>query len=223
MAAAKRRDKRAEGEDSAMLKIWGRTNSINVQKVMWTVAELGLPHERIDAGGRFGVVGEDWYAAMNPNRRVPVIDDAGFILWESQAIVRYLAAKHAPGTLYPTDLQERALAEKWMDWAQSTVAGPLFAVFFQLVRTPPEQRNQQQIRQGAEQAAPLYAMLDAALAGREWLVGGRLTIAELAVGPFAYRWLALPLQRPAMPNLEAWHARLMARPGFRAHVALPLS
>jgi len=206
-----------------MLKIWGRTNSINVQKVMWTVGELGLPHQRIEAGGRFGVVGEAWYKKMNPNSRVPVIDDDGFVLWESQAIVRYLAAKHSPGKLYPTDLRERALAEKWMDWAQSQLGGPLFAVFFPLVRQPPEQRNQAQIRQATEACIPLYAMLDAALAGQEWLVGGRLTIAELAVGPFAHRWLALPIQRPSMPSLEAWYARMMERPAYREHVALPLS
>ena len=206
-----------------MLKIWGRTNSLNVQKVMFTVGELGLPHERIEAGGRFGLVGEDWFKRMNPNSRVPVIDDDGFILWESHAITRYLAAKHSAGKLYPTDLQERALAEKWMDWAQSMVAGPLFAVFFPLIRQPAAQRNQAQVRQGTEACIPLYAMLDAALAGQDWLVGGRLTIAELGVGPFLHRWMALPMQRPAMANLEAWYKRLMERPAFREHVALPLS
>jgi glutathione S-transferase len=206
-----------------MLKVWGRTNSINVQKVMWTVAELGLPHERIEAGGRFGVVGEDWFKNMNPNSRVPVIDDDGFILWESHAIVRYLAARHSPGKLYPTGLKERALAEKWMDWVQAQVGGPIFAVFFPLIRQQPAQRNQEQIRQGFEACVPLYAMLDQALAGQDWLVGGRMTIAELGVGPFAHRWLALPIQRPSMPNLEGWYKRLMERPAYRQHVALPLS
>jgi glutathione S-transferase len=206
-----------------VLKIWGRTNSLNVQKAMWAVGELGLAHERIEAGGRFGLVGEDWFVRMNPNKRVPVIDDEGFVLWESHAIVRYLAAKHAPGTLWPTDLQERALAEKWMDWAQSMLGGPLWSVFFPLIRQPPAQRNQQQIRQGFEGSAQLFAMLDAALAGQDWLVGGRLSIAELGVGPFVHRWMALPVQRPAMPTLEAWYRRLMERPAYREHVALPPS
>lgn len=206
-----------------MLKVWGRTNSINVQKAMWTVAELGLPHERIDAGGRFGLVGEDWFKRMNPNSRVPVIDDDGFVLWESHAIVRYLAAKHAPGTLWPTDLKERALAEKWMDWAQSMLGGALFQVFFPLIRQPAAQRNPAQIQQGIAGCIPLYGILDQALAGQEWLVGGRLTIAELGVGPFVHRWMALPIQRPAMANLDAWYRRLMDRPAFREQVALPLS
>lgn len=206
-----------------MLKVWGRNNSINVQKVMFTVAELGLPHERIEAGGKFGVVNEDWFKKMNPNSRVPVIDDDGFVLWESHAIVRYLAAKHSAGKLYPTDLKERALAEKWMDWAQAQVGGPIFNVFFPLVRQPVAERNPQQIRQAIEACIPLYAMLDAALAGQDWLVGGRMTIAELGVGPFAHRWLSLPIQRPSMPNLEGWYQRLMERPAYREHVALPLS
>lgn len=206
-----------------MLKVWGRTNSLNVQKVMFTVGELGLPHERIEAGGRFGLVGEDWYRKMNPNSRVPVIDDEGFVLWESQAITRYLAAKHAPGTLCPTDLQERARAEKWMDWAQSTLGGPLHSVFFPLIRQQPAQRNPATIREGTQASVELFAMLDQALAGQSWLVGNRLTIAELGVGPFVHRWLSLPVQRPAMANLEAWYKRLLERPAYRAHVALPLS
>ena len=206
-----------------MLKVWGRNNSINVQKVMFAVAELGLPHERIEAGGKFGVVNEDWFKKMNPNSRVPVIDDDGFVLWESHAIVRYLAAKHSAGKLYPTDLKERALAEKWMDWAQAQVGGPIFNAFFPLVRQPVAERNPQQIRQAIEACIPLYAMLDAALAGQDWLVGGRMTIAELGVGPFAHRWLSLPIQRPSMPNLEGWYQRLMERPAYREHLALPLS
>ncbi len=132
-----------------MLKIWGRTNSINVQKVMWTVAELGLPHERVDAGMAHGIVGEPWYAEVNPNRLVPAIDDDGVVLWESNAIVRYLAAKHAAGVLMPTDAVTRAKAEMWMDWQQTSLLGfgPLFV---NLIRTPPENRDMAAVRSGQE-------------------------------------------------------------------------
>ena len=132
-----------------MLKIWGRTNSINVQKVMWTVAELGLPHERVNAGMAHGVVNEPWYADINPNRLVPAIDDDGVVLWESNVIVRYLAGKHAAGTLMPADPAMRAKAEMWMDWQQTALPG-FGPLFLGLIRTPPEKRDMAAIRAGQE-------------------------------------------------------------------------
>ncbi len=111
-----------------MLTIWGRANSINVQKVMWTVGELGLGHTRIDAGGAFGGLDTDEYAARNPHRRVPVIDDDGVIVWESNAIVRYLCARHAAGTLWATDPAERAMADRWMDWQAASLVADLATV-----------------------------------------------------------------------------------------------
>src|SRR6476660_7889848 len=132
-----------------MLKIWGRTNSINVQKVMWTVGELGLKPERVDAGMAHGIVNEPWYAAKNPNRLVPAIDDDGVVLWESNVIVRYLAAKHAAGTLMPTDPATRAKAEMWMEWQQTAFPGfgPLFVG---LIRTPLAKLDMNAIRAGQE-------------------------------------------------------------------------
>src|SRR5580700_11331791 len=128
-----------------MLKIWGRANSINVQKVLWVSEELGLFFDRVDAGMQFGVVDTPEYQALNPNALVPTIDDDGFILWESNAIVRYLAAKYGaqdgPNSLWPDDLQTRALADRWMDWQQMLWAKGLREVFWTLVRTPQEQRD----------------------------------------------------------------------------------
>ena len=119
-----------------MLQIWGRPNSINVQKVMWTVGELGVPYEHTAAGMHFGQNDQDWYLAMNPNGRVPMIKDDDFVLYESNAIVRYLAARHGAGTLFPDTLQARAEADQWMDWQQTTLNPPMGVVFIGLIRTP---------------------------------------------------------------------------------------
>jgi len=206
-----------------MLKIWGRTNSVNVKKVLWCADELGVNYERVDAGLQFGVVNEPWYRKMNPNGLVPTIDDAGLVLWESNTIVRYLAAKHGSGTLWPAHPGERAAAEKWMDWVISTLSGPYRDVFWGLVRTPPEKRNAEQIEAGKRKCVELFAMADAALAGRRFIGGDRLTIGDIPLGCFAYGWYAMPVERPAMPNLDAWYARLGERPAYRKHVMLPLS
>lgn len=206
-----------------MLKIWGRRNSLNVQKVMWTVAELGLKHERVDAGGTFGVVNDPAYTALNPNRTVPTIEDDGLVLWESNVIVRYLAAKYASGRLIPTGAADRAKAEMWMDWQQTVVSPPLGPIFLGLIRTPPEKRDMNAINAGAERVARAMHILDGALAGRAYLMGDAFTVADIPVGCAAHRWLALPLERPNLPNLKAWHDRLAQRRPFAEHVMLPLN
>jgi glutathione S-transferase len=205
-----------------MLKIWGRTNSINVQKVMWTVAELGLRFERRDAGMMHGVVNEPWYGELNPNRLVPAIDDDGVVLWESNVIVRYLAAKHAAGILMPTDLATRARAEMWMDWQQTALPGfgPLFVA---LIRTPPEQRDMAAIRANQESTEKGLRLLDQYLSNRSTMIADHLTVADIPLGCVAYRWYALPIERPELANLRAWYERLTQRPAFAEHVMLPLS
>ena len=206
-----------------MLKIWGRCNSINVQKVMWTVGELGLAHERIEAGMAFGQVGEPWYRAMNPNGQVPTIDDDGVVLWESNVIVRYLAAKHAGGGLMPQGHADRARAEMWMDWQQNVVMPGLGPVFLGLVRTPSGKRDMAAIRAGEKSVAAALAILDRHLAGRSYIAADRMTVADIPLGAAAYRWYHLPIERPELPALRAWYERLAARPAFREHVMLPLT
>ena len=207
-----------------MLKIWGRTNSVNVQKVMWCVGELRLGHERIDAGMAFGKNNEDWFLALNPNGRVPLIDDEGFTLWESNSIVRYLAAKHDLGGLYPESLTERADAERWMDWLLTVLNGPMTVVFWNLVRTPEGQRDMAQVAQGVKESRAAFAMLDKQLSGRDYVLGEQLTMADIPVGAMTYRWYAMPeIERPDLPNLQAWYERLSQRPAFRQHVMLPLT
>ena len=147
-----------------MLKIWGRNNSINVQKVMWTVAELDLPHQRIDAGGAFGLLDTPTYGAKNPNRLVPVVEDGDLVLWESNAIVRYLAAKHGAGRLWPEDPGQRALSDRWMDWTFTTIMPDLGVVFWGLIRTPSEKRSMAAIEASSEKLAQIFGRLDAHLA-----------------------------------------------------------
>jgi glutathione S-transferase len=206
-----------------MLKVWGRVNSINVQKVLWALDELGTPYERVDAGLAFGVVNEPFYRRMNPNGRVPTIDDDGLVLWESNAIVRYLAAKHGAGTLWPSDLRARADADRWMDWTATTFGPAMTPVFWQLVRTPPEKRDAAVVAAGEEQTAKLMELFDGCLAGRPYVAGAAFTMGDIPVGTFVHRWYALPLRRPKLANVDAYYARLKARPAYAKHVAKPLS
>ena len=206
-----------------MLKLWGRVNSINVQKVLWALEELKVPYERTDAGLQFGVVNEPFYRKMNPNGRVPTIDDDGFVLWESNAIVRYLSAKHGVGTLWPNDPRQRADSDRWMDWATSTVAPALTPVFWGLVRTPPEKRNMAAIEADAEKVAQAFQVLEQALEGRDYVCGKTFTMGDIPLGTFVYRWYALAVKRPTLAKVEAYHQRLQRRPAYKKHVMLPLS
>lgn len=200
-----------------MLKIWGRTNSSNVQKVMWCVGELGLEHDREDAGGPFGRTRDPDMLARNPNARVPTVEDDGLTLWESNVIVRYLAARHDAGGLWPEDARDRAEADRWMDWQQTTVAGPVTKVFWGLVRDP-GRYSEEEIAAAASQGAEVWKIADARLGGRDWLAADRFTMADIPLGVVARRWFELIDDRPAMPGLEAWYARLCERPAFARHV-----
>ena len=207
-----------------MLKIWGRKNSVNVQKVLWCAAELGLDYERIDAGLEFGLNNEEWFLALNPNGRVPLIQDGDFTLWESNSIVRYLCATHDLGGLYPKSPRQRAAAERWMDWQLSTLAGPTSIAFRNLVRTPPGKRDAAAVAAAVEEANSALLMLDRHLAAHRFAAGDALSMGDIPVGAVTYRWLALEgIERPAWPSLERWQEELGLREGFRAHVMLPLS
>jgi glutathione S-transferase len=206
-----------------MLKVWGRANSINVQKVIWALEELKVPYERTDAGMAFGVVNEPFYRKMNPNSRVPTIEDDGFILWESNAIVRYLAAKHGRDALWPSDLRERACSDRWMDWASYHVGPAINPVFWGLVRTPSEKRNMGQIAVDAEKIAEQFRVLEQGLEGRDYVAGKTFTMGDIVVGVHLYRWSALDVKRPVLALVEAYHERLKQRPAFRNHIMKPLT
>jgi glutathione S-transferase len=206
-----------------MLKLWGRVNSINVQKVLWALEELKVPYERVDAGMAFGVVNEPFYKKMNPNSRVPTIDDDGFVLWESNAIVRYLAAKHGAGTLCPSDARQRADADRWMDWASLHVNLAIGPVFVGLIRTPADKRNMAQIEADAEKIGPQFQVLEQGLEGRDYVTGSSFTMGDIAIGVNVWRWYALDVKPPKLPRIEAYHQRLKQRPAFQKHIMKPLS
>ena len=205
------------------LRIWGRISSINVQKVVWTARELGLAFERIDAGGAFGGNRTPEYLRMNPNGKIPVIDDEGFVLWESNAIVRYLAARHGSGTLWPNDPHQRADADRWMDWHATELMPAMRNAFMQLVRTAPEQRSQPLVEASNVATEPLLAILDEHLAGRHYLCAQQFTVADIAVGASVHRWFGLPQPNLPRPNVQGWYRRLMTRPAAAGVLTLPIT
>jgi len=207
-----------------MIKIWGRKTSSNVQKVMFAVAELGLVHERIDVGGAFGKNREPTYLAVNPNALVPTLEEEdGFTLWESNAIIRYLAEKHG-GSLQPTDLRTRALASKWMDW-QLTVFGPaLTPVFWGLIRTPPAERDHKAIADGRVKSIAAVKILDDQFAKTQYAAGDSFSMGDIPIAIMSYRFRQLVPDRPAFPSFERWYAAIGERKAFQDHVSsVPLT
>ena len=206
-----------------MLRIWGRRDSFNLQKVMWCVAELELAHERIDAGGTHGVSDTAEYLAMNPNGKVPTIDDDGFVLWESNAIVRYLSAKHGLGTLCPDDPGRRADSDRWMDWQCATVGAVMRPLTITMFRTNLEDRDPKTVDRQVAEAGRYWTMLDKRLADNDYVAGNNLTMGDIPLGCYAWRWFSIDAERPALANLAAWYRRLCDRPAYQEHVMLPMA
>jgi glutathione S-transferase len=206
-----------------MLRIWGRITSINVQKVVWCADELGLAYERVDAGGRFGRNDTPEYLAMNPNGLVPVIEDDGFVLYESNAIVRYLCAREDSTALWPGDPRLRADADRWMDWQATAFTPATRDAFWNLLRTPEPQRDAAAIEASRVKSEKCAAILDTHLAGRSYVCGEAFTAADIVVGAAAHRWLNMPLPRAARPHIERWYAELKSRPASRQVTHQPLS
>jgi glutathione S-transferase len=207
-----------------MLKIWGRNTSVNVQKAMWAIGELGLPYERVDIGGPFGQNNEPAYLAMNPNGLVPTLEEEdGFLLWESNSIVRYLAAKHSPNTIEPKDLRERASASRWMDW-QLSVAGPaIHGLFWGLIRTAPEKRDHAHIEDSRQRTTAAMRILNEQLGKTRYLAGDNFSMGDIPPGCVTYRFRRLvPDWGSGFENLERWYRSLEQRPAFKEHVlAIP--
>ena len=208
-----------------MIKIWGRNTSSNVQKVMWAVGEMALPHQRIDVGGAFGKNKEPPYLAMNPNGLVPTLEEEdGFTLWESNSIVRYLAAKHASRTLEPADLKTRALAHKWMDWQLSVMSPAITPVFWGLIRTPPEKRDANAIAAGKTRTIEAAQIVDRQLGKTSYLAGDAFSYGDIPVGIMIYRYTQLIPERAPTPHLDRWYAAISSRPAFKDQIAsVPLT
>jgi glutathione S-transferase len=205
-----------------MLKIWGRLSSLNVRKVVFAAQELGVAFDRVDAGGEFGIVKTPEFLAKNPNAMVPLVEDDQVTLWESNVIVRYLCARHAPDVLYPLALAPRFDAERWMDWQQTTLNPAGRPAFVQWIRTPPERRDDAAIARSEAETEPLMALLDAHLARQPFIAGERLTMADFPIACEVHRWIGLPRPRTARPHLDRWYAAMCARPSSRGVLDLAL-
>lgn len=207
------------------ITIWGRANSVNVQKVLWCLSELDIAYERIDAGMAFGRNTESDYLAMNPNARVPTLVDGDFVLWESNSIMRYLAlAYRQDSPVYPQAPKLRAGVDRWLDWTLSTVQPVDRPVFWALVRTPVEKRDMAAIQRDVDAEAVVWQIADAQLATRRFIEGDGFTLADIAIGAYARRWLGVEgVSKPKLPHLDRWYAQLAERPGFAQFVAPPMS
>jgi glutathione S-transferase len=205
-----------------MLKIWGRLSSMNVQKVVICANELGLRFERIEAGGKFGVVDTPEYRKLNPNGLVPTIEDGDFVLWESNAIVRYLARVHGAGKLWPSDPRVAADADRWMDWQTTRAAPAMGDAFVQLVRTPADKRDMNLVAASIAKSEPVMAMLDAHLATRSY-VAGDYSMGDIPVACSAHRWLGLPCPKERRRHVESYVERVAARPAYQGILTLPLT
>lgn len=206
-----------------MIRLWGRANSINVQKVMWCAAELDLPVDRIDAGGAFGGLDTADFRMLNPNAKVPCLNDDGFVLWESHAIVRYLARQYGDARLIPDDTKDKAIADQWIDWAANEGWADLRPVFMGLVRMPLADRDMASIEAHQRLIGRKLAIVDRWLADRPFVVTDTLTIGDIPLGCLVYRWYALDMPHRDLANLRRWYDNLTNRPGFQQHVMLPLS
>jgi glutathione S-transferase len=203
-----------------MLKVWGRRSSANVQKVMWLVGELQLAHEHIPAGGPYGVTNEPKFRAMNPNGLVPVIEDGGLVMWESNAILRYIAAVYGKDKFWPADPKVRAPIDQWEEWAGTTFQPNIIGLFVSYWRTPENQRNPNAIRNFQQRTDNNLRLLDAELARRPFIAGDTLSIADIASGVHMYRYYTMGTPYPNLPNVEAWYKRLQDRPAYRDHVMI---
>jgi glutathione S-transferase len=207
-----------------MLKIWGRKNSSNVQKVMWAVGETGVAYEHTELGGTFGGNREASFLALNPNGLVPAIQDGTVVMWESNAIVRYVASKYGSGRLAPSDPAMRARADQWMDWQQTTVNAPMVTTFWGLIRTPEGKRDHAAIAAAEKRCAEVMAILDAQLAKTPFVAGDTFCMGDIPLAVMTHRYLYLFPDHPPLRNLRRWYDTVAARNAFQNHVsAVPMT
>ncbi len=204
------------------ITLWGRRNSSNVRKVLWCAEEAGVAYTSIEVGGAFGGNDTPAYRALNPNAVVPTLQDGALVVWESNAIVRYLAAQYAPA-LYPSSPAERAVGDRWMDWTTSTFASVFRDLFWGVLRTPEAERDPARIAAALAQSGELLARADMALAQQPFLSGERLAMGDIPLGSFIYAWFEMPIARPELPHLQAWYQRLRARPAYQRGVMTALT
>jgi glutathione S-transferase len=206
-----------------MIKIWGRTDSSNVQKVLWCCGELGLDFDRVDLGGKFGGNKEKSYLDMNQNGLVPTIQDGDFVLWESNSIMRYLVEKYGQGRLLPPTPEGRASANRWMDWQLTTLGPSIVPLFWTLIRTPQEKRDPNVVNSALEKTSNAWKIVDQQLTRNPYVAGDALTLGDIPLGVWAYRWYNLPIERPRFAQIDAWYKRLCQRPAYQKHIMIPVT
>ncbi len=205
-----------------MLTILGRRSSFNLQKVAWLIGEIGCAHRHIEVGGSFGGLDTPEFRLMNPHGRVPVIKDGDHIVWESQAILRYLAATHGGEAFWSEDPRVRAKVDQWMDWSQTCVQPDfLNGVFWGFYRTPAEQRNEAAVARSVARCADHFRLVDDVMGDRPFLLGEQLSLADITIGTHLYRYFELEIERPPIANVEAYYERLQERPAYRDNVMVP--
>ena len=206
-----------------MIKIWGRSTSLNVQKVLWCCVELGVAFERIDWAGPFGGNDDPAYLAKNPNGRVPTIEDGDRIIWESNAILRYLCATYGGAHLHPAEPYRRSEVERWMDWQLASLNPPMTTMLIGYYRTPADKRDPPALEAARKEALRCWTIVEKFIAGRKYLAGPDLTLADIGNGILVHRWHNYPIERPELPNIKAWYQTLSQRPGFRGHILGPIA
>lgn len=206
------------------LHLWGRLNSINVQKVLWLCEDLKIPFDRTDAGMQYGVNKTEAYLQMNPNGLVPVINDNGLVLWESHAILRYLAKKYdATDILYPKSALQSAKVDQWLEWYNTTAWPVMRPLFWGWIRTKPEDRNKVELEKIRVQMSAALKIFDDQLKSTKWVTGDHFTIADLTLALIAFRWFNLPIEREEYQHLSRWFKQVEQRPGYIKYSSAPLS
>ena len=209
-------------QEATIRTLLGRANSSNVMKVVWVMEELGIPYARTDMGGPHGGTDAPDYRAKNPNGVIPTLVEDDFVLWESNAVVRYLVQSQAPGhAMWPDDLRSRASIDRWMDWQQTTLGPPQSTVFQTLVRTAPDKRDPAALAVATAKAKHAWTLLDNAMG--DYVAGAEFTLADVALGVHVHRWFSFDMPRPSLPRLRSWYDRLLTRPAYAQHVAQPMT
>lgn len=203
------------------ITLWGRPNSANVQKALWALEELELPYHHVPLGGAWGGNRTPEYLALNPNCLVPTLRDGDLTVWESHAVVRYLSAEYGSGLLFPMEARDRAVADQWTDWTATTFQPAWIGLFWAKVRTPTDRQDAAAIARALEATNRCLAIMEQRLKDAPYLGGSQFNYADIVAGVAMYRWSTMAVERPSLPALEAWHARLNERTAFRKAVAVP--
>lgn len=203
-----------------MLTVWGRKTSSNVQALMWCIGEMELPYVRHDIGHKYKGTETDFYYSLNPNRTVPVLQDGTAPpLWETGAILRYLANRYGAESFWPSDDIQKANIDKWAEWSKINVATAFnLPVFWRVVRTPQENRDEQAIAEAMVKLENYLSVAEAQFEKHRFLAGDAFSLADIQFGHVLYRYYDIDVVRKTLPRLRAYYENIAVRPAFQEHV-----